>query len=462
MKDCISDQGTPKYRILSLEGGGFRGVLSAILLKEVEKSIIDSKKGESLRDYFHLVAGTSTGSLLAAGIALGMSSDELLKLYEEDGKRIFPDDIRKRRAPMLGSRWIGHYRQAIKPLYPLYPTERGYDEGLFNVLKKHLSIPKCPSQKYLSCKKLDPSSLAEGITLKEIEEISLLIPAYNTKERFLEWFSNYEDVDNPYFTYKNIPLWKLCACSSAAPTYFEPIQIIASQDCKNVYIDGGVAANNPVLLAISKAMRINPDLKMQDIAVLSIGTGKEVYQLEHETIKKWGTLDWASRLGSFFLPAPNKVTNEVCWQLIRGDKEEEVKKNRDRFLSLNVDIRLNKRKVESRINSLIVPNDEASLREFQNLAKTLLVSGWEKWSPNKFGNHNFWNKQRKRLKEGLSKKGFDEELSEIDNPELFTAFSNIAMDYLEEGAVHQDLPDKNLWKDFKTPKQAIANFICSN
>ena len=78
----------PFFRILSLDGGGMRGALSAKILEQVEKQIWE-KENKSLTEYFDLVAGTSTGSILAAGIALGLKASDLFKLYNDNGNQIF-------------------------------------------------------------------------------------------------------------------------------------------------------------------------------------------------------------------------------------------------------------------------------------------------------------------------------------------------------------------------------------
>ncbi|MFP4122182.1 patatin-like phospholipase family protein [Coleofasciculus sp.] len=73
------------YRILSLDGGGIRGIISAVILAEVERIL-----NQPLNQYFDLIAGTSTGSILASAIATGRKSQEIIRLYQEKGARIFP------------------------------------------------------------------------------------------------------------------------------------------------------------------------------------------------------------------------------------------------------------------------------------------------------------------------------------------------------------------------------------
>jgi len=84
------------FKILSLDGGGIRGVLSARLLQQVETTLA-AKKGQKLHEYFDLVSGTSTGSILTAGIACQMSTQDMINIYLEEGKNIFLDSVRKQR-----------------------------------------------------------------------------------------------------------------------------------------------------------------------------------------------------------------------------------------------------------------------------------------------------------------------------------------------------------------------------
>lgn len=83
------------FKILSLDGGGIRGVITARILQEVERQI-QQQQGKSLHEYFDLIAGTSTGSILTAGIAAKKNSSELVQLYQEQGKQIFPIERKER------------------------------------------------------------------------------------------------------------------------------------------------------------------------------------------------------------------------------------------------------------------------------------------------------------------------------------------------------------------------------
>lgn len=84
------------FKILSIDGGGIRGVLSATILKEIEATL-QAKNKPKLHKYFDLIAGTSTGSILAAGIACQLDAETLINLYKEFGRDIFLESVRQQR-----------------------------------------------------------------------------------------------------------------------------------------------------------------------------------------------------------------------------------------------------------------------------------------------------------------------------------------------------------------------------
>src|SRR4249919_2970113 len=77
------------HKLLALDGGGIRGVLTLEILAEMERQINDATGIERLGDYFDYIGGTSTGSIIAAGLAIGMSTHELLDFYEKFGRQMF-------------------------------------------------------------------------------------------------------------------------------------------------------------------------------------------------------------------------------------------------------------------------------------------------------------------------------------------------------------------------------------
>ncbi|NER33343.1 MAG: patatin [Oscillatoria sp. SIO1A7] len=317
-----------KFRILSLDGGGIRGVLSARLLKEVE-TIVQETTGQKLHEYFDLVAGTSTGSILAAGIACQKSADEIIDLYKDEGENIFLKGIRGQR----GWRWLGRLIGANA----LYPHDDGRGRGLANVLKGILTNPDTDK----------PATIADREIKKQIQ---LLILAYDVQSRNTTWFANDEDpVEWEYE--KKTELWKICTASASAPTFFPPYQIYKPYKKKEVpYIDGGVADNNPALAAVSHAFSMtttgdrNRPSNLEEIAVLSIGTGQTNHPYTYNEIKGWGLAKWATKIPDIFLDPDAQNTEYTCRRIFLGVADKNY---------LRLDFDLNTDKEGNRYNEYV-------------------------------------------------------------------------------------------------------------
>ena len=289
-----------KFRILSLDGGGIRGVLSARLLKEVE-TIVKEKTGQKLHEYFDLVAGTSTGSILAAGIACQKNADDIIQLYKNEGENIFLTKVRRQRQ----WRRLGLLLWNWGLLYP-HKYKNESDKGLANVLNKILINPDTGK----------PATIAD----EEIKKTQLLILAYDVKSRNTTWFAN--DDPEAWYYKDNIPLWQICSASASAPTFFPPYQIPYNNEEKHLpHIDGGVAANNPALAALSHALSMTTGdrpPKIDEIAVLSIGAGKTTRPYTYKEIKGWGQGKWAMNIPNIFLDPGAENTEYICRRIFLG------------------------------------------------------------------------------------------------------------------------------------------------
>ncbi len=278
------------FKILSLDGGGIRGVLSATILKQIETTLTE-KKGQKLHEYFDLVSGTSTGSILAAAIACQMDINKMINLYKDEGKDIFLDSVREQR------KWRG-VSQAVSS-HVLYPHEQG-ERGLAKVLENNLEHPE----------------LGKSAKIGQITKPHILIPAYDVHSRNTTWFSN----SDASAWYSNLELWKICTASASAPTFFPPYELPYNEDQSLPHIDGGVSANNPALMAIAHALFIEKQngLNLSDIAVLSIGTGNTTKVFKYEEIKGWGKLGWAGHLPDMFMSPAAQNSEAVCYQILES------------------------------------------------------------------------------------------------------------------------------------------------
>lgn len=279
------------FKILSLDGGGIRGVLSATILKQVETTL-QEKTGKKLHEYFDLISGTSTGSILAAAIACQMNVQQMIDIYFKEGKDIFLQSVRDARKLRIISQALGSNL--------LYPHEQG-EQGLAKILQKKLIHPELGSPK-----------------ISEIAGPHILIPAYDVYSRNTTWFTNNPPGSKVW--YDNIELWKICTASASAPTFFPPYKLRYNEEQSLPHIDGGVSANNPALVAIAHALLIEKQNKLQlsDIAVLSIGTGNTTRPYSYEEVKGWGQLGWAGHLPDMFMNPAAQNSEAICYQIMES------------------------------------------------------------------------------------------------------------------------------------------------
>ncbi len=215
-------------RVLSVDGGGIRGLIPALVLAEVER-----RTGRPARELFDLMAGTSTGALIACALAKPdpLPASAVAELYVEDGPRIFSRTLRKRVSS--GDGWL---------------DERYDASGLEGVLRRHLGAAR----------------LADA-------EPPVIVTAYDVQARRPVVLRAADDV----------AMATACRASAAAPAYFEPVRLGEA-----TLVDGGVHATNPSLVAYAEA---EGELDV----LLSLGTGSHTRPLPYERVRGWGRLEWA-------------------------------------------------------------------------------------------------------------------------------------------------------------------------
>jgi uncharacterized protein len=235
------DRTTTPKRILSLDGGGIRGILTLEYLGAIE-SMLKRRSGRDdflLCEYFDLIGGTSTGSIIAAGLACGMSVDELKKLYRELGDSIFVNKFWK-----LG---------VLAPKFPSEPVQQALDAQLG--AETTLGSERVRTGLMVMTKRLDTGSPW---------------PLHNHPD------ARFAAQDG------KLLLSHVVRASTAAPTYFEPQTInICSRDGKVVtgaFVDGGVSPfNDPALQLLMLAMLDGHGFRWRSgkdsLLLISLGTG---------------------------------------------------------------------------------------------------------------------------------------------------------------------------------------------
>ncbi len=243
------------FKVLSIDGGGIRGIIPAMILAEIE-----DQPGKPIAEMFDLIAGTSTGGILALGLAMPgdggkprYKAEELIELYEKEGLRIF-------------SRPAGHRIDSLEGI----AEERYPSEGVEQVLAEYFGEVR----------------LKDALT-------RILITSYEIQLRIPFFFRSERAKNSPDYDF---PMGQVARATSAAPTYFEPAKVEA-EDPVDYYalVDGGVFANNPAMCVYVEARRIleaedSPDT---DILVVSMGTGQLTDRLRYEEAAGWGLLGWA-------------------------------------------------------------------------------------------------------------------------------------------------------------------------
>jgi uncharacterized protein len=246
-------------RLLSIDGGGLAGLIPAEALILIEKQL-DELTGiaQPLCNRFDLIGGTSTGAILAAGLGLGLRAERLRDFYLQYGQEIFTKS------------WLP---VRLWHRYPSEPLERRLKQVF-----------------------------GETTTLGSDQlSTAILIVTKNATLGNTWFFTN--NRNGKYFQRNvSLPLWQVVRASTAAPTYFPPQKIAVSDDAgpnqTYEFIDGGVSSyNNPALQVFLEAAipeyGFGWPMGVDNLLLLSLGTGYNPVTIAQGTASKYWVLDWA-------------------------------------------------------------------------------------------------------------------------------------------------------------------------
>ena len=250
---------TRPRRLLSIDGGGLLGLIPAESLIEMERQL-DQMTGaqQPLCNRFDLIGGTSTGAILAAGLALGLRAEDLRNFYLQYGPEIF------KKTWLLTRFWHS---------YPSGPLERRLRE-------KFGEATNLGSDRLGTCVMLVAKNATLGTT----------------------WFFTNNKKGKYFQQNAGLPLWQIVRASSAAPTYFPPQQIAVPDDAGKrqnfEFIDGGVSTyNNPSLQVFLEATQpeygFGWPTGVDKLLLLSLGTGYNPITIAEGKAAGYNVLDWA-------------------------------------------------------------------------------------------------------------------------------------------------------------------------
>jgi predicted acylesterase/phospholipase RssA len=236
-------------KILSIDGGGIRGLIPALVLAEIE-----ARTGRAIADCFDLIAGTSTGGILALGFAKDdgngkpqYSAGDLAGIYQSRGREIFA------RSLWRGASSVGGLTD-----------ERYSHKGLEKVLEEYFG----------------DDELGSGLT-------RTLIASYDIQNRAPLFLKSWRE------EHRSVPMKHAARATSAAPTYFEPA-LVPVGGATRALIDGGVFINSPAVSAYAEARKIFRG--EEDFLVLSLGTGQLIRPILFAEARDWGKAGWLAPL----------------------------------------------------------------------------------------------------------------------------------------------------------------------
>lgn len=320
-------------KILSIDGGGIRGIIPGQVLVALEEKLQQLSGNPAMRiaDAFDLIAGTSTGGILTC-------------LY------LCPDQ-HTRTARFSAAEAVDLYLQH---------GDNIFDVSFFKAIE---SVDGVADAKY-SATNLE-KVLADYLGDLKLSELlkPCLITAYDLTRRDAKFFNSAD------ITIKNLgPGWDyyvrdIARATSAAPTYFPPANISAFDRKVYPLIDGGVFANNPAMCACVEAFDLDPTLEVNDLLVLSLGTGQASKPYHYSEAKSWGKIGWVGPVLDIMMSG---VAETVDYQLQMMFKRADCSAQ---YLRLQVDLQQHEN-VDSAMDNASEDNMRALESAGQSLAAT--------------------------------------------------------------------------------------------
>jgi len=233
-------------------------------------------EGKLLHNYVDMVAGTSTGSLIACGVAAGIEAELINSLFINSGPLIFPSKTKR-----FWSRAARTISQGVSA--PKYDSK-----GLEKELKKIFS------------------KSGKALKLKDLK-IPVMVVSYDVLNRRPIVFKSTKK------EHENYEVWQVCKASCSAPTYFPAHEMKLGRSISPL-IDGGVVANNPSTCAVAEAKKLGNSL--ENILLASFGTGRSTRKISRDEAEEWGALEWVIPIIDVLFDASVEIVDYVNNQFL--------------------------------------------------------------------------------------------------------------------------------------------------
>jgi predicted acylesterase/phospholipase RssA len=259
-------------RVLSIDGGGIRGLIPAIVLAELEQ-----RAQAPACELFDLVAGTSTGGIIALALTCpgadgrpAWRAEDLVSLYRDEGPKIFSRSPWQRVRTLLG---------ALHARYSPTGLETALSRYFGDARLKHALVP-------------------------------VIVTAYDLERRKPFFFKSERAKKEPA---RDFPMRLAARATSGAPTYFSP-PLLTNEASGKTYalVDGGVYANNPSMCAVAEVLSEHP----AEVVMVSLGTGQLTRPILHRHAKDWGLFRWARPILDVVLDGVSDTVDYELEQLI--------------------------------------------------------------------------------------------------------------------------------------------------
>ncbi len=247
----IINKDMAKKHILTINGGGSLGLIVALLLEKIEK-----ETGIPSYSQFDLISGASTGAIIGMCLAHGMPASDIVKLYKNLIPKVFGNP---------------------NPSWKIWKAKYSSDL-LEDVLKEYLNFPLNDVKTRFMC---------HAVKISE----PCLMPVF-----FKSWRN-----DQPL-------AWQAIQASCSAPTFFDPMKI-----GNDIFVDGGVCANNPSTSALAESIRLGNEL--EDIFMLNLAAYTCPGYEHADGIK--GVMHWATKIGSTFVSVSDPLADYQCQQFLQ-------------------------------------------------------------------------------------------------------------------------------------------------